>query len=323
MPRILLICTLLLYAGCFSALAKQDSAAKKDGSVLAPVDPGTVSPFLSDSAINANRQRFLRDSIATAFLMPDSARQSQLWENVLKTNLYSVLDDAALSQNPSTDLRNGRPHNYRPAWILVVLAVLLLYTGLVNVFLGADVRSVLSSFYNKNALSQTDLDAGLINSWAFIALFLLFCLTLGLVVFQVTQYYQVGYSINGLQLFLVMSLGAALLLVVKFVLLKVMGFIFELGEVVTRYIAILNLTYFNIAFVLLCVDICFSLLNSHLIPVLLTVTVVLIGLVFLWQYIRNSLNIISAFRFQKFYLFVYLCALEICPILVLIKALNV
>ena len=217
----------------------------------------------------------------------------------------------------------GQLHSYRSAWILVVLAVLLLYTGFVNVFLGADVRSVLASFYNKNALSQTDLDAGLINSWAFIALFLLFCLTLGLVVFQVTQYYQVGYSINGLQLFLVMSLGAALLLVIKFVLLKVLGFIFELGEVVTQYIAILNLTYFNIAFVLLGVDICFSLLNSHLIPALLTVTVVLIGLVFLWQYIRNSLNIISAFRFQKFYLFVYLCALEICPILVLIKALNV
>ncbi|MES2429170.1 MAG: DUF4271 domain-containing protein, partial [Bacteroidota bacterium] len=29
------------------------------------------------------------------------------------------------------------------------------------------------------------------------------------------------------------------------------------------------------------------------------------------------------FRFHKFYLFIYLCALEICPILILIKALNI
>ena len=103
MPRTLLICILLLYPGWFLAFGQQGPAAKKNGSVLTPVDPATVSPFLSDSAINASRQKFLRDSVATAFLMPDSARKSQLWEHVLKTSLYNALDDAAPSQSPSTD----------------------------------------------------------------------------------------------------------------------------------------------------------------------------------------------------------------------------
>jgi hypothetical protein len=319
----ILLCILLIYAGCYSALAQYDSAASKNRTVLSPVDPKTVNPFLSDQAFNANRQKFLRDSIAMAFLIPDSARVSQLWQNVLKNDFYTVVEQSSPIRQWPADLKSGRVHSYRPAWIIAVLVVLLLYTGALNLFPGADVKSVLTSFYNKNALSQTDKEAGLINSRAFIALFLLFCLTLGLVVFQLTQYYGSEYSITGFQLFVTMSFAAGLLLAVKFLLLRVLGFIFDISEVVTQYIAVLNLTYFNVAFVLLCADVCFSLLASRFIPTLLTVTVVLTGIVFVWQYIRNSLNIISAFRFQKFYLFVYLCALEICPILVLIKALNV
>jgi hypothetical protein len=75
--------------------------------------------------------------------------------------------------------------------------------------------------------------------------------------------------------------------------------------------------------VFLCVTICFSLLAARFIPVLFIFAIGLSGIIFVWQYIRNSLNIISDFRFHKFYLFIYLCALEICPVLILIKAIDI
>jgi hypothetical protein len=59
-----------------------------------------------------------------------------------------------------------------------------------------------------------------------------------------------------------------------------------------------------------------------LIPSLIAFSVILILLVFLIQYVRSTLNLISNFTFPKIYLFVYLCALEICPVLIMIKALN-
>src|SRR6202000_692870 len=103
----------------------------------------------------------------------------------------------------------------------------------------------------------------------------------------------------------------------KFLMLKFIGFIFDIHQIVNQYIAILNLTYFNIAFVLLSLTICLSLLTRPLIPYLLIFTLALVVIIFAWQYVRNSVNIISNFRFHKFYLFIYLCALEICPILIL------
>jgi hypothetical protein len=105
--------------------------------------------------------------------------------------------------------------------------------------------------------------------------------------------------------------------------LKFIGFVFNAGKVVSNYIGILNLTYFNLAFVFLVVSVCFSLLSGIYIQGLLIFTLTAIAVIFAWQYLRNSVSIISNIRFHKFYLFIYLCALEICPILILIKALNI
>jgi len=64
-------------------------------------------------------------------------------------------------------------------------------------------------------------------------------------------------------------------------------------------------------------------LQQQYIPYLKFFTALAITVIFAWQYLRNSVNIISSFRFHKFYLFIYLCALEICPVLILIKALDI
>jgi len=290
--------------------------------LLSPVDPKTVNPFLPDSLVKSARQKFIEDSIAMVYLMPDSMRGNQVIDSILKTNLYAVLLQPSAHFKKKSTERVGFIRNSRAPWILAVVIGLLVFTGLLNLFLGNDLKGVLGSFFNKQALSQTDKEGGLVNSWAFIGLFILFSLSMGLVLYQLTQYYNMAYSLSGLGLFLTLSAIIGILLALKFVLLKFIGFIFQIDAVVSEYIAVLNLTYFNMAFLLLGVAVCFSLLASHYIPLLLNFTLGLTGVIFLWQYVRNSLKIISDFRFHKFYLFVYLCALEFCPVLVLIKALN-
>jgi len=109
----------------------------------------------------------------------------------------------------------------------------------------------------------------------------------------------------------------------KFLVLKFLGFVFDINKLVSEYISALSLTYFNITFVFLPVALCFSLIADKFIPFLLAVTLLFVVIIFIWQYLRSSVSIISNFRFHKFYLFIYLCALEICPILILIKALNI
>jgi len=218
-------------------------------------------------------------------------------------------------------VKEGSARPMREQWIIGVIICMLLYAGMVNLLMGKDIEIVFRSFYNKRSV-QAGKEEGLLNSRAFLAMFVLFGLTSGLFIYQVSAAYDKYYSISGFQLFISLAVIIVLLFALKLLVLRLIGFIFNINRIVGEYIAILYLTYFNIAFVFLPLTLCFGLLSAKFAPVILITALVLVVVIFIWQYLRSSVNIISSFRFHKFYLFVYLCALEICPVLILIKALN-
>jgi hypothetical protein len=309
---------------CFFKAYAQDSLPRPQNKpAVNRVEPATVNPFSPDSVVKASSQTLMHDSIAGSYLIPDSSKiKNRAFDSVLKTAAGDQFFRYPGPLKRSALGKTGKIRVPRDRWVLAVVAALFAYTALLNFFFGRDLKSIFESFYHKRPLSQTDKETGLVNLGAFGGLGLLFCLTLGLFLYQVTSYYNIGYSLSGFDLFISFASIIGVLIVLKFILLKFIGFIFNIGTVIGGYVAVLNLTYFSLAFVFLAVNLCFSLLARQFIPQLLTVCLIATALILAWQYLRNSLNIISGLRFHKFYLFIYLCALEICPVLVLIKALN-
>jgi hypothetical protein len=306
---------------CGRAYAQHDSATGNESDTLNPGNTQPVDIASIDSATLAKRRQFVADSITRFYFFPDSMRENQSTDSWWKSKIPGVYFNS--SSEPQSTYQNGQVRKQRDLWLILAICGLLIYTAILNLALGKDIKIVIQSFYNKQALSQPNKEGGPINFWAFIGLFMLFSLTFGLVLCQLSGYYNLYYGVSDFQLFILLSFVIGLLFALKFLVLKFIGFVFDMNRLVSEYVTILNLTYFNIAFVLLSVSICFSLLAAHYIPYLLISTLALIAIIFAWQYLRNSVGIVSNFRFHKFYLFIYLCALEICPILILIKALNI
>jgi hypothetical protein len=299
-------------------------AEKKAGHIhgLAP----SISSMDSAAIVNQKHIEFVEDSIAMSFLVPDPKRENKFLTELFKSGRASLTTIPKTPLKPKQFLNTGNIRNSRKPWVIATIIGLLLYTAILNLLFNKEIKGVLQSFYNKQIISQVDKDSAGINSWAFIGLFLLFSLSLGLVIYQLTvykNYERINFAIDGFHLFLIISIGVCIVLSLKFLLLKLIGVIFDVDRLVSQYITIINLTYFNISFLLLIVAICFSLLAQPFIPYLLNTTLLLVVAIFAWQYIGNSVNVISNFRFHKFYLFIYLCALEISPILILIKALDI
>ena len=199
---------------------------------------------------------------------------------------------------------------------------LLLYMAVLNRFLNKAISDIIESFYNKRILSQLSKEEDLINSWSFIFLFLLFGATVGMLFYQLISYYNHTYTDDGLQLYLVFTFAVISFFILKIVVLRILGLIFNIGSLVKEYISILYFTYFNLTFISLPLVICLGLIDNKFKPILLLVFGLLFLVVLFWQYIRSSINILSVYRFSKVYLFIYLCALEFCPVLILIKALK-
>jgi len=113
--------------------------------------------------------------------------------------------------------------------------------------------------------------------------------------YQLAGYKSIYYSISGFRLFSTLVLIILLLFAGKFLVLKFLGFVFDIQKLVTEYVSVLYLTYFNIAFVFLPVTICFSLLAAQFIPGLLLLVAILVLAIFTWLYLRSSVSIISNF----------------------------
>jgi len=276
--------------------------------------------YLADSAAYA-RRKFVADSLAMQFIgMPDPNRHDQSIDSLLKNDGMDGLFFKGGA--PRKHIRVGTPRHTRDRWVIAVIFALLIYTGILNRVIGKDIYSIIQAFYDKRAFGKLSKEESLLTSWSFISLFSLFGFTIGLYVYQLADHFGVSHSLSGFQLFISLSVMVIVLFIVKIIALRVLAFIFDIRKIIGQYISILYLTYFNIAFVFLPVVICFSLLSADLIPWLMRFSLFLLGVIFVVQYLRSSINIISNFRFHKIYLFIYLCALEICPVLILIKALG-
>lgn len=321
------------FAGCFMIILWSFSAAfAQQDTTAASADTPTYrhsnvsGNSLLDSVANAMQARklFVADSINMRYIrIPDSNTRSEFTDSLFAHVLYKSYGFLDIHLKNKSKVKDGLPRPSRDPWVIVLIIGMLLYTAILNIALNNDVNFVLHSFFSKRVLSQAGKEDGVVSSWAFLGLFLLFCSTFSLFLYQLAAYNGVYYVVSGSRLFVSLTIIVIALFALKFIVLKFLGFVFDISRLVNEYLNILHLTYFNIAFVFLPVVICFSLLGTQYIPVLLGLTLTVVIVIFIWQYLRSSVNIISTFKFHKFYLFTYLCALEICPILILIKALNI
>jgi hypothetical protein len=304
--------------------ARQDTATIKSNDTTISGQQKRL-PFLDSVALAMQlQQQQAQDSLTSVYIRPaDSLREDQLVDSLLKHDLYTGTNYLDIHTKSASRLKEGSSRPSRDRWVLVIIIGLLLYTAALNRLMSKDVESVWSSFYSKRVLSQVSKEDTMIGSWTFIGLFLLFGLTFGLFLYQFSAYQHVYYTISGFPLFISLTFIILVLFAVKFLIVKFLGFVFNIKKVVTEYLSVSYLTYFNIAFVFLPVAVCFSLLADGFIPYVLWLAYGVIAAIFVWQYLRGSVEIISNILFHKFYLIVYLCALEICPVLILIKALKI
>jgi len=328
MYRYILI-LILLIAGYSAVFAQQDSTTAV---------PDTVRHFsrvrrpmtVLDSVANAIalEEKFVSDSLSLVYVLrPDSNRTNLFVDSILKSNAYQGNHylDIKMPPGAKRSLQGyGHVRPTRDPWVIGVIIILLIFIAVLNIYATKDMSTVFLAFYNRRTNSPAGKEDSPINAWTFMGLFLLFGFTFGVFLYLLTTgYYKVYYPLGGFQLFMALSFTIIGLFATKFLVLKFLGFVFDMNKLVGEYIKALSLTYFNITFVFLPVALCFSLIADKFFPYLLAITLLLSIVIFIWQYLRSSVSILSNFQFHKFYLIIYLCALEICPILVLVKALNI
>ena len=280
-----------------------------------------------DSAYNARRD-FVTDSVMKAsWLFPDSLINTHMiMDSILqantvgRSNLINRYKDYA--SVPKSKYRFGKPLPKGQLWVLGVVAALLLLFAILRVSFTKQLQTIVQSFFSNRVLNNLNKEDNLFTSWPFLLLFVQFGFTVGMFFYLVSQFYHLAFSGSGFQFYLSISVLIVVLYILKILILRVLGHLFNVQKPVNEYVTILYLSYFNLSLLFIPLVIAFALSPLKYAPIFIAISFILLGTIFAFQFIRAGVNILSNNRFSKVYLFLYFCALEICPILILIKAIG-
>jgi hypothetical protein len=314
---------LLLFLVNSFAIAQTDSLR---------LNPNTPVYQTNDSASLAKRVAYrdsikaIRDSLSVVWIKaPDPDRANPFLDSLI--NLYKVdnLDFSAWAAKfPKKDSHNkyGIVRPKGETWIIGVILFLIMFFSLVRYFFPAELNSIIMAFYSNQILTRINKEDSLFNSWPFVFFYLLFGLIIGLYLYLSGRYMQLSYPFEGFELFLFLTALVIGLFTFKIIVLRVLGFLFDVKRLVREYVSVLYLSYFNAAILFLPVVIAFSLTSNRYAGIYSYIGIVMLLGIFVVQFLRAGSNILSNYKFPKVYLIIYLCALEFCPLIILFKVLG-
>jgi hypothetical protein len=281
-----------------------------------------------DSAFFA-RQKFVTDSIIThTWILPDSLlSKTMIMDSIMKANVYSRRKNEPwyiLHGRKKTEsmYKIGKPVPKGEVWVLAFMLGMLIIFAILRISFSKQLTTIIHAFYSNRVLNNLNKEDNLFSSWPFLFLFIQFGFIIGMYLYLVAQYYQVSYGGGGFQFFVTISVCIVILYALKIMLLRALGHLFNLQKPVHEYISILYLSYFNLSLLFIPLVIAFALTPLRYGLYFIAISSIIVVLIFVFQIVRACYIILSNNRLSKVYLFLYFCALEICPILILIKAIG-
>jgi hypothetical protein len=217
---------------------------------------------------------------------------------------------------------NARPLNDTISdWLTVSLIVMMVFFTWFRLFYYKIFRQLLTSYFNMTASNQIVRDESYLLQRASLVISTISYLLGGLFLYQISVLYdwQIYWLQKGLMRFVLFSLIIAISYSIKMILLRGLSVIFNQEKAAGSYIFNLFLMIMMAGLILFPANIFLAYSSAEVKQIVAIASFVLIGLMFLFRLSRAVRIWFSIPQFSFFYLFLYLCAFEVAPLLVVWK----
>ncbi len=206
-------------------------------------------------------------------------------------------------------------------WIIFTfLFIILLYAIIRNVY-DKTLVVIFQAYWNDRAISQFTRDDNFLKLRNTLLYFVLFTAVYGLLIMYVVNYFEIGLKYEGLDKYLFVCVCVGIFYFSKFVLMKMSGYVFSIQKLISGYLSILSISNFVYSIVIIPVLLFYQFVPTIFQSYLLGLILILFCFNTIYKYLRTGSFILNNFQFPKFYLFLYLCTLEIMPLLIIYKVL--
>lgn len=211
-----------------------------------------------------------------------------------------------------------------PDWVFPMLLLIVVAFAWLRTFYNKYFIQIVSAFFNNNLTNQIVRDESILVQRASILLNIVFYLVAALFLYFVSVHFNwvpLGIGL-GLSRYIFFALVVSAVYAMKFLILKICGYLFNQSKEMSAYIFNIFLVNNLLGILLIPIVALLAFSTSISMTLVIYISVGFIGIGFLYRIIRGFFIGITSPVFSLYYLFLYLCALEIAPLLVLIKILN-
>ena len=205
-----------------------------------------------------------------------------------------------------------------PDWVFGVLLTGFILVAWTMVFFFKRFSTMLSSTFSKRHLSQLAREGNLLRERLAVSLSAVYILSMSLLIYEMNQYYFGWYDprLSGFRLFLLITILLILFWMIKLFAMKLLSSVFKTYQSNHEYL--LNILLYSTlsGLVLLPLLVAAIYLNSIAI---LNICLIVITLIFIVRFVKGLIIGAQLTRFSYLLLFVYLCALELLPLVVILK----
>ena len=248
----------------------------------------------------------------------DAANQNPF--NVIRTpeKTKRVVDPQVVGTSPKkkpTVVAATEDKNFRFSLTLAMLVFLALSLSIYR----AQITKAYHAFTNENVMRMLHREKGTVAYIPYYILYVVFLFNLGIYIYLLLRYYNLTPEISNFSL-LVMTAGiAAGLVFLKHLAINILGWVFPIQKETSIYSMTMTIFGIVLSIILFVANIIIAYAPPQIIPIVIYLSFIIIGIVYFFRSIRG-LSIASKFlNRNKFHFFIYLCAVEIAPVLILWK----
>jgi hypothetical protein len=201
------------------------------------------------------------------------------------------------------------------------LVIMLFYFAIIKLFFAKYLANLLTLFFKASIRQQQLREQVLQSPFPSLLLNNLFVFAGGLYGAFLLKYYHFGDPDHFWLHFLYCAVLLTILYLLKYLILRITGWIFNINRAVETYLFVVFMTNKIIGIFLLPFLVLISFAGTGVMEIGITLSVIMICIFYIYRFVASYSTLRKEIKISGLHFFLYLCAFEIAPLLLIYKVL--
>ncbi len=210
-----------------------------------------------------------------------------------------------------------------PQWLIFVLLGIVSFMTMLFTLYKRTISTIIQAFFSLGAASNMHREQQNFIKIQSFSSYLLFTLSMGTFIFILPRFFTSQSPLNTFGDLLLCILGTGAIYTLKHLQLQITSIILPYNNEIRFYSFIIGITNKIIAYFLVPSLFLLAYVPSSIQNYILYLILTVLTLIYIYRSLRSLGMVLNIILFHKFHFFVYLCTIEIAPVIILLKLLSI